>query len=157
MRSVGRFSAARGSKLDSSSSRPIPASGQALGRKLLANALSGLAGEPEVVLRSPAEAIERGGRPSGSPSSRTCRWRFARKSSGTISTITTATTLDDGLPLLDGKSPRQAARTKKGRQAVVSWLKRMENREARRAAAAGETPCDLTWIWSELGVADLRR
>jgi len=126
------------------------------GRKLLADVLSGLAGEPEVVLRSPAEAMSEAGDPPASvepglpPEVRAEIVRdyiedYYRK------------TLDDGLPVLDGKSPRQAARTKKGRQAVVSWLKQMENHEARRAAAAGETPCDLTWMWSELGVADLRR
>jgi hypothetical protein len=126
------------------------------GRELLADALSGLAGEPEAVFRSPAEVMSEAGDPPAPvepdlpPEVRAEIIRHHiedhyRK------------TLDDGLPLFDGKSPRQAARTKKGRQAVISWLKQMENHEARRAATAGETPCDLTWMWSELGVADLRR
>jgi hypothetical protein len=63
--------------------------------------------------------------------------------------------LDEPLPLLDGKTPRQAAKTKKGRSQVKDWLKRLENSEARRAAEQGQEPYDFQWMWRELKVDDL--
>jgi len=61
-------------------------------------------------------------------------------------------TLDDPLPLLGGKSPRQAAKTKKGRAQVVDWLKQLENGESRRAAREGQKPYDTAWMWRELKI-----
>ena len=58
--------------------------------------------------------------------------------------------LDNPLPVLDGKTPRQAAKTKKGRTQVIEWLKYMENSEHRRAAGEGQEPYDMTWMWREL-------
>src|SRR6516162_133289 len=65
--------------------------------------------------------------------------------------------LDDPLPLLDGKTPRQAAKTKKGRAQVVGWLKLLENSEFRRAAGQGHNPYDTAWMWRELKVEDSRK
>lgn len=65
-------------------------------------------------------------------------------------------TLDQPLPALGGKTPRQAAKTKKGREAVIDWLKLLENSEAHRAASQGQQPYDFLWMWEELKVADLR-
>lgn len=59
-------------------------------------------------------------------------------------------TLDDPLPVLDGKTPRQAVKTKKGRGQVIEWLKYLENGEHRRAASQGQEPYDMTWMWREL-------
>ncbi len=64
--------------------------------------------------------------------------------------------LDEPLPYLDGKTPRQAARTKKGRAQVISWLKKLENSETRRAASQGQQPYDLQWIWREMKIDDPR-
>ena len=64
--------------------------------------------------------------------------------------------LDDPRPYLDGKTPRQAARTKKGRAQVISWLKKLENSEARRAASQGQQPYDFQWMWREMKIDDLR-
>ena len=61
-------------------------------------------------------------------------------------------TLDDPLPMLDGKSLREAAATRKGRARVIDWLKQLENTEHRRAAQQGHRPCDTAWLWRELGV-----
>ncbi len=41
--------------------------------------------------------------------------------------------LDDQIPLLDGKTPRQCIRTRQGRGKVIAWLKYLENRESRKA------------------------
>ena len=61
-------------------------------------------------------------------------------------------TLDDPLPVLDGKTPRQAVKTKKGRRQVVDWLKYLENSEFRRAAHQGHKPYDMAWMWRELKI-----
>ena len=60
--------------------------------------------------------------------------------------------LDDPHPAMDGKTLRQAARTKKGREKVIDWLKQLENTEYRRAAQQRHKPYDTGWIWRELGI-----
>lgn len=65
-------------------------------------------------------------------------------------------TLDTPIPALDGKSPRQAARTVVGCKKVVDWLKMLEN----RSAANGEgsiAEYDFRWMWAELGLQDHRK
>jgi hypothetical protein len=59
--------------------------------------------------------------------------------------------------MLDGKSPRQAARSKAGRRKVAEWLKYLENQTAHRAAGGGMPAYDFGWMWEELKIADLRR
>ena len=61
------------------------------------------------------------------------------------------------LPALDGRSPRQAVRTKRGRDEVVALLKKVENMEARRSRESGQPPYDFAWLWQELGVETRRR
>lgn len=62
--------------------------------------------------------------------------------------------LNDPLPIFDGKTPRQAVKTKKGRAQVVDWLKRLENSEYRRAAGQDQKPYDMGWMWRELKIED---
>ena len=61
-------------------------------------------------------------------------------------------TLDDPLPMLDGKTLREAVRTHTGRPQVIDWLKELENIEHRRAAHEGHRPYDTAWLWRELGI-----
>jgi hypothetical protein len=61
------------------------------------------------------------------------------------------------VPMLEGKSPKQAARSKAGRAKVAEWLKYLENQTAHRSEAAGVPDYDFGWMWEELKVADLRR
>ena len=61
-------------------------------------------------------------------------------------------TLDKPLPMLDGKTPRQAAASKEDRARAIDWLKRLENTEHHRAVQHGEEPYDTAWIWRELGL-----
>ena len=61
-------------------------------------------------------------------------------------------TLDDPLPVLGGRTLRQAAKTKKGRKEVLDWLKSLENIEHRKAARQGQPVYDTNWIWQELGI-----
>ena len=64
--------------------------------------------------------------------------------------------LDQPIPMLGGKTPRQAARTKAGRVKVVAWLKYLENGAAQRAPGDPMATYDLSWLWAELGLADQR-
>lgn len=61
-------------------------------------------------------------------------------------------TLDEPVPMLGGKTPRQCARTKSGRARLVRWLKELENGELHGAAASGEPAYDFAWLWEELSV-----
>ncbi|HEX6012797.1 MAG TPA: hypothetical protein VFY87_13575 [Geminicoccaceae bacterium] len=65
--------------------------------------------------------------------------------------------LSEPVSMLGGKSPRQAARSKAGRQKVAEWLKYLENQTARRAGADSMPAYDFGWMWEELKIADLRR
>jgi len=65
-------------------------------------------------------------------------------------------TLGEPVPMLGGKTPRQATRSKKGRQAVANWLKTLELTSARLPADDPMRDYDYGWMWRELGVADLR-
>jgi len=58
--------------------------------------------------------------------------------------------LDEPIPMLDNKTPRQCARSKKGREKVIDWLKDLENNEQHRAIRDGQKPYDSRWIWEEL-------
>jgi hypothetical protein len=65
--------------------------------------------------------------------------------------------LDEPVPMLGNMSPRKAAKTKKGREKLVDWLKFIENSTARKEAHSPMANYDVSWMWDELGVADLRR
>ncbi len=58
--------------------------------------------------------------------------------------------LDEPIPVLENKSPRQCARSKKGRDQVIEWLKHLENNELRLAADSGRESYDSSWMWDEL-------
>jgi hypothetical protein len=67
-------------------------------------------------------------------------------------------TLDQPVGMLDDITPRAAAKTKKGREKLVAWLKLLENQTGRhRGSGDLMGPYDFTWMWAELGVAELRR
>ena len=61
-------------------------------------------------------------------------------------------TLDEPMPMLDGKTLRQAAASTEGRAQAIDWLKQLENSEQHRAAQQGDKPYDTAWIWRELGI-----
>lgn len=66
-------------------------------------------------------------------------------------------TLDEPVPALGNRSPRQAAKTAKGRDKVVTWLKMLENSSGRHEPDDPMASYDFTWIWEELGVTDHRQ
>jgi hypothetical protein len=60
--------------------------------------------------------------------------------------------------MLGDVSPRAAAKTKKGREKLVAWLKFLENQTGRhRDHGDPMGSYDFSWMWTELGVANLRR
>ena len=66
--------------------------------------------------------------------------------------------LDQPIPMLGNKSPRAAVRTAKGRIKVVDWLKTLENHAAKSAGRNAEMAnYSFNWLWTELGVVELRR
>ena len=64
--------------------------------------------------------------------------------------------LDERIPALGGKTPREAARDFEGREQLVALLKELENRGARHAKDTG-VGYDALWLWRELGIEHLRR
>jgi hypothetical protein len=66
--------------------------------------------------------------------------------------------LDQPIPALGNQSPRAAVKTAKGRAKVVDWLKTLENHTAKFAGSNDEMATyNFNWLWTELGVNDLRR
>ncbi len=61
---------------------------------------------------------------------------------------------DAPAPMLDNKTPRQCANSKKDRDKVIEWLKYLENMELRRAADQGHKPYDSHWMWEELKLSE---
>ena len=65
-------------------------------------------------------------------------------------------TLDENVPMLGDRTPRQCARTRSGRKLLVRWLKDLENSELRMARGTGDAPFDFDWMWQELGIESQR-
>ena len=66
-------------------------------------------------------------------------------------------TLDEPISSLGNQSPRKAAKTGKGREKVIGWLKMLENHSAQQGRDDPVGSYDFTWIWKELGLGDERR
>ena len=104
------------------------------GRDLLASRLGGLVGPALIAQQAPERALEeQAGQAPDEP---------AIPPEEPVQAIHSyldehyRRTLDDPLPMLDGKSLRQAAATRKGRGRVIDWLKQLENTEQRSAAGS---------------------
>ena len=65
--------------------------------------------------------------------------------------------LNEPIPALGGLSPRKASKSAKGRQKLETWLKRLENQNARHESEHPMASYDTTWLWEELGMADCRK
>jgi hypothetical protein len=117
--------------------------------------LAGLVGEPAIEIKSVEEAMA-----ENSNAAEPARRRLPRKIERQITERLLSTHyrkwLDDKLPVLGGKTPREAARDFAGRESLVALLKDLENIEARRARETGVT-YDASWLWRELGIEHLRR
>ena len=120
------------------------------GRELLTSRLGDLVGPALIVHQGPDRAPEQ---PAGEvPDERAIPTEEALRVMHAYLDEHYRCTLDEPLPVLDGKSPREAAATAKGRRRVIDWLKQLENAEHRRAVQQGYRPYDTAWIWRELGI-----
>jgi hypothetical protein len=63
--------------------------------------------------------------------------------------------LDQPIPALGNKSPRTAVKTARGRAKVVDWLKTLENHTANSSNEMATY--NFGWLWTELGINELRR
>ena len=61
-------------------------------------------------------------------------------------------TLDEPLPMLDGRTLRQVSKTETGRAEAIAWLKLVENTEHQKAAKSGQRVYETRWLWQELGI-----
>ena len=57
-------------------------------------------------------------------------------------------TLDEPIPMLNGKTPRDCAANQQTRHEVVKWLKYLENTNQHSPQSA----YDFGWMWEELGI-----
>ncbi len=60
--------------------------------------------------------------------------------------------VEDHIPALEGRTPREAVRTPEGREAVIGLLKLYEEGEARAARAEGREPASLQFLWDAVGL-----
>jgi Protein of unknown function (DUF2384) len=66
--------------------------------------------------------------------------------------------LNEPVPALGGQTPRAAAKTESGRVKVAEWLKMMENRTAKSGEHnSAMASYNFGWLWTELGISELRR
>lgn len=124
-------------------------------RALIEPLLAGLVGEPEIDAKSVDEMMAQK-RDAPAPSRRTVPKHVERKVMKRFLDDHYRKWLDDKLPMLGGKSPREAARDFDGREQLVAVLKDLENLEARRKRNTG-FGYDALWLWRELGIEHLRR
>lgn len=124
-------------------------------RALIESLLAGRVGQPEVTIKSVEDAMAEN-RDELGPLRRSVPKRVERAVMQRYLDSYYRNWLDEKIPALGGKSPREAARDFEGREQLVGLLKELENREARRAREGG-LGYDARWLWRELGVEHLRR
>ncbi len=124
------------------------------GRDLLLSRLDGLVGQPLTSHQTLEKMLDERSDPA--PSQSELPPEVAEQAIHSYLDTHYRQALDDPLPYFNGKTPRQAVRTKKGRAQVISWLKKLENSEARRAASQGQQPYDFQWMWREMKIDDPR-
>jgi hypothetical protein len=59
--------------------------------------------------------------------------------------------IDEKIPALGNKSPREAVKKPSGKEKLVDLLKEIENAEEHRKRR-GEVSFDATWLWERLGI-----
>ena len=118
------------------------------GRTMLAARLGRLVGPPLVTHQDPERALEE--HAGAAPEEPVDLPEEALAAMRSMLDDRYRRTLDEPLPMLDGRTPREAAATRRGRKRAIDWLKQLENAEHRRALQLGDEPCDTSWIWREL-------
>jgi hypothetical protein len=127
------------------------------GRAMIAALLDGLVGAPLVQRQTVEQALaERPGRGSAPKPSGLAPEEERQVIHGVLDKHYRQQ-LDEPIPALGNISPRRAAKSAKGREKLVAWLKLLENHTAKCDPADPMGSYDLAWIWRELDVADLRK
>ncbi len=130
------------------------------GQDVLEGLLHGLIGPALSKLQTPAQLMaenETGQQGAGDPEpADTIDPEFAAEMIRNLMDQHYRQCLDEPIPMLDNKTPRQCARSQKGRGKVIDWLKHLENNELHRAADQGQEPYDSSWMWDELKLATHR-
>jgi hypothetical protein len=66
--------------------------------------------------------------------------------------------LDEPVPSLGDETPRAAVKTESGRVKVAQWLKMMENQTAKSGEHnSAMASYNFDWLWTDLGISELRR
>jgi hypothetical protein len=126
------------------------------GRELLSKTLGGLVGQPLVEMQTVEQVMES----RASPPSEKLDLSEEQQRSIIHDSMDRhyRNLIDQPIPVLGNKSPRAAAKTAKGRAKVVDWLKMLENHMAKSGSHNDEMASySFNWLWSELGLNDLRR
>ena len=129
------------------------------GRAFLEIALAGLSGRPLVeheLIERNLQAARQQPRRTQSSSDSTLSADEERAAIKTYLDLHCRKLLDEPIPVLGGKTPRQAVTSRRGCEKTVQWLKNFENHSA--ALGPGDEPLgyDFTWMWEELGIAAKR-
>ena len=123
------------------------------GRELLASRLGALVATPLTSHEDPAARLEAGpSEPGAGPEEPDIPPEEMAAVIGTFLEGHYRKVLDEPVPMLGDRSPRQAVKTREGRAAVVEWLKFLENEESRAALQQKRRPLDLSWLWDELKI-----
>lgn len=126
------------------------------GRAMLAAALQGMTGNP-LVVSGGADDMEAAATAKSAHSLPRVSPEEAREITQTFLRRHYTEVLDLPVPMLGNKTPRQAAKSAKGREKVIAWLKFLENSNSKQDDDSPMAGYDVSWMWEELGVADLRR
>jgi hypothetical protein len=123
-------------------------------RALIEPVLAGLVGEPKILTETPSQLVAAG--PKASPRLELPPEEERRLIHASLDRHYRHT-LETPVPALGNLTPREAARTAKGRAKVVAWIKMLENHASHEDPASPMGSYDFAWLREELGVADLRR
>jgi hypothetical protein len=127
------------------------------GRAMLEPLLEGLVSPPLIERQTLEQALAEHGMRGSAPTSSGLSRKEERRLIHTQLDRHYRQQLDEPVPMLGDISPRKAAKTAKGRAKIASWLKFLENRTAQQDPGTAMAEYDFTWLWQELGVADLRK
>ena len=127
------------------------------GRDVIEPILSGLVGEPSIESQTVAQLTA--SRPIGKPEQLSSNLSPAEERAVLQATMDRyyMNLLDESVPMLGHMTPRRAAKSTKVRDKLVTWLKFLENSAAKHQSGSAMADYDVTWMWKELGVSDLRR
>jgi hypothetical protein len=129
-------------------------------RVKLTDVLAGMVGEPTLDTETPDEAMAKRERTPGADNSTQKLGLSTEEERRIVHSCLDdhyRKILDQGVPMLGGMTPREAAKTAAGRAKVAAWLKYLENQSRKRHEPG--TPLasyDIGWLWTELGVTGLR-